>query len=25
MRSKLSNKEDRDFNNRNPGITIFWL
>ena len=19
------NKEDRDFNNRNPGITIFWL
>ena len=25
MRSELSNKEDRDFNNRNPGITIFWL
>ena len=25
MRSELSNKKDRDFNNRNPGITIFWL
>ncbi len=25
MRSMLSNKKDRDFNNRNPGITIFWL
>ena len=25
MRSELSNKQDRDFNNRNPGVTIFWL
>lgn len=25
MRSQLLNKKDRDFNNRNPGITIFWL
>ena len=25
MRSELSNKSDRDFNNRNPGVTIFWL
>ena len=25
MRSELSNKKDRDFNNRNSGITIFWL
>ena len=25
MRSELSNKIDRDFNNRNPGVTIFWL
>lgn len=25
MRSELSNKQDRDFNNRNSGITIFWL
>ena len=25
MRSELSNKRDRDFNSRNPGITIFWL
>ena len=25
MRSELSSKKDRDFNNRNPGITIFWL
>ena len=25
MRSELSNKRDRDFNNRNPGVTIFWL
>ena len=25
MRSELSNKSDKDFNNRNPGITIFWL
>ncbi len=25
MRSELSNKKDRDFNSRNPGITIFWL
>ena len=25
MRSELYNKKDRDFNNRNPGITIFWL
>ena len=25
MRSELSNKKDRDFNNRNPGVTIFWL
>lgn len=25
MRSNLLNKNDRDFNNRNPGITIFWL
>ena len=25
MRSELSNKQDRDFNNRNSGVTIFWL
>ena len=25
MRSELSKKSDRDFNNRNPGVTIFWL
>ena len=25
MRSELSNKKDRDFNNRNSGVTIFWL
>lgn len=25
MRSELSNKKDRDFNSRNPGVTIFWL
>ena len=25
MRSELSNKQDRDFNSRNPGVTIFWL
>jgi len=25
MRSELSKKGDRDFNGRNPGITIFWL
>jgi hypothetical protein len=25
MRSELSNKRDRDFNNRNSGVTIFWL
>ena len=25
MRSEISNKQDRDFNNRNPGVTIFWL
>ena len=25
MRSELSNKRDRDFNSRNPGVTIFWL
>lgn len=25
MRSELSKKRDRDFNARNPGITIFWL
>ena len=25
MRSELSNKSDRDFNSRNPGVTIFWL
>jgi len=25
MRSELSKKRDRDFNGRNPGITIFWL
>ena len=24
MRSELSNKQDRDFNSRNPGVTIFW-
>ena len=25
MRSELLNKSDRDFNSRNPGVTIFWL
>ncbi len=25
MRSELFNKRDRDFNNRNSGVTIFWL
>ena len=25
MRSELSNKQDRDFNTRNSGVTIFWL
>ena len=25
MRSELSNNQDRDFNSRNPGVTIFWL
>ena len=25
MRSELFNKSDKDFNNRNPGVTIFWL
>ena len=25
MRSELSNKRDRDFNSRNPGVTIFLL
>ena len=25
MRSELSKKQDRDFNSRNPGVTIFWL
>ena len=25
MRSELANKKDRDFNNRNSGVTIFWL
>ena len=25
MRSELSNNQDRDFNNRISGVTIFWL
>ena len=25
MRSEHSNKQDRDFNNRNSVVTIFWL
>tara|TARA_B100001175_G_C19287338_1_gene531840 strand:+ start:427 stop:744 length:318 start_codon:yes stop_codon:yes gene_type:complete len=25
MRSELFNKQDRDFNSRNSGVTIFWL
>ena len=25
MRSELSNTQDRDFNNSNSGVTIFWL
>ena len=25
MRSELFNKQDRDFNSRNPGVTIIWL
>ena len=25
MRSEISNKKDRDFNNRNAGVTFFWL
>ena len=25
LRAELSNKQDRDFNSRNPGVTIFWL
>ena len=25
MRAELSNKQDRDFNSRNSGVTIFWL
>ena len=25
IRSELSNKQDRDFNNSNSGVTIFWL
>ena len=25
MRSELFEKKDKDFNRKNPGITIFWL